>query len=177
VSAVDDPTADAFFGRRYVFSNLDSRSLSMTTRLNWTFSPTMSVEMFLQPLISANDFSGFKEFDEPRTLHKSMYGSEVGTIRSEGDVGAEVLFIDPDGAGPAEEFSLLDPSFNFRSLRGNLVFRWEYVPGSTLFFVWTQDRSSTDPYGDFDFGRDTDGLFGAPTDNIVLVKLTYRFGL
>ncbi len=177
VTAVDDPTDEAFYGRRYVFAGLDSKQLSMTTRLNWTFTPHMSLEMFLQPLISANDYKDLKQFDAPRELSKSVFGEDVGTVRTEGDPGAETYFIDPDGPGPAAEFSLANPDFNFRSLRGNLVFRWEYTPGSTLYFVWTQDRSSVDPFGDFDFGRDTDGLFGAPTDNIFLVKVTYWLGI
>jgi len=177
VTAMADPTATGFFGTRYVFAGLKQRSLSMTTRLNVTFTPTMSLEAFIQPLISANDFGSFKEFDAPRQLGKSVYGQDIGTVRSEGDAGATTFFVDPDGAGPAGEFSLADPDFNFRSLRGNLVFRWEYLPGSTLFFVWTQDRSSTDPLGDLDFGRDTDRLFGAPADNIFLIKLTYWLGI
>jgi len=177
VTAVDDPTNDAFYGQRYVFAGLDSKQLSMTTRLNWTFTPRMSLELFLQPLISANDYTEFKEFDAPRELGKSVFGEDVGTVRTEGEPGSETFFIDPDGVGPAAEFSFRDPDFNFRSLRGNLVFRWEYKPGSTLYFVWTQDRNSTDPYGNFDFGRDADGLFGAPTDNIFLVKMTYWLGI
>ncbi len=177
VRAVDDPTAQNFFGRRYIFSTLDQRSASMTTRLNWTFSPTMSLELFLQPLVSANDFSEFKEFDAPRERDKSVFGQDVGTVQTQGEPGSQVFLIDPDGAGPSAEFSLPDPDFNFRSLRGNLVFRWEYTPGSTLFLVWTQDRNSTDPFGDFDLGRDTSDLFASPTDNIFLLKLTYWLGI
>lgn len=181
VTAVDDPTNDLFFGRRYVFSNLASESLSMTTRLNITFTPTMSLELFAQPLISANDFHGFKEFDRPRALDKSTFGTDAGTVREETRTvgGEEKLFyvIDPDAAGPAGEFEIGNPDFVFRSLRGNLVFRWEYTPGSTLFFVWTQDRSSTDPFGNLDFGRDRSALFDAPSDNIFLVKVTYWLGI
>jgi hypothetical protein len=138
----------------------------------------MSLEMFVQPLISANDFSQFKEFDEVGGQTKSIYGADIGTVRTEGTEGIDRSYvIDPDGpTGAAAEFTIPDPDFNFRSLRGNLVFRWEYVPGSTLYFVWTQDRNSADPLGDFDFNRDTDGLFGAPTDNIFLIKLTYWLG-
>ncbi len=177
VTAVDDPTATAFFGRRYVFGQLDQKSLSMTTRLNVTFTPTMTLEMFVQPLISANDFSSFKEFDQTRRLAKSVYGVDVGTTREEGLGAARNVFIDPDGTGPAQEFSLSNRDFNFRSLRGNLVFRWEYTPGSTLFFVWTQDRSATSPFGDLDFGRDFDALTGASADNIFLIKATYWLGI
>ncbi|MFQ5678818.1 MAG: DUF5916 domain-containing protein [Gemmatimonadota bacterium] len=177
VTSVDDPTAVAFFGRRYVFADLDQRSLSMTTRLNVTFSPTMSLELFAQPLISANDFQRFKQFDAPRRLEKSIFGEDVGSVRSEGEGFGKRFFVDPDGEGPAEEFSFSNRDFNFRSLRGNLVFRWEYRPGSTLFFVWTQDRNSIDPSGDLRFGRDIDALFGAPGDNVFLIKATYYLGL
>ncbi len=177
VTAVDDATADAFFGRRYVFAELNSQSLSMTTRLNVTFTPTMTLELFVQPLISANAFSNFKEFNEPRQLAKSTYGADVGTVRTEGEGFERNIFIDPDGNGPAEEFSISNRNFNFRSLRGNLVFRWEYKPGSTFFFVWTQDRNATDPYGNLDFSRDFDALTAASADNIFLVKLTYWLGI
>ncbi len=91
--------------------------------------------------------------------------------------GRRALFVDPDGAGPAAEFSFNDPDFNFRSLRGNLVFRWEYLPGSTLFLVWTQDRNSELARGDFDLGRDVGDLFDLESDNIFLVKLTYWLGI
>ncbi|MDX1745182.1 MAG: DUF5916 domain-containing protein, partial [Halobacteriales archaeon] len=161
VTAIDDPTAGAFFGRRYVFSDLEQDRFSMNTRLNWTFTPTMSLELFAQPFIASNDFSNFKEFAAPRALEKNVYGEDVGTIE-ELD-GAFV--IDPDAAGPAESFTVNDPDFNFRSLRGNLVYRWEYRPGSTLFLVWTQDRRSSVADGSFDFRRDVDELFEADADN------------
>ena len=182
VTSLDDPTATDFFGRRYVFADLDQTELSMNTRLNWTFSPTMSLELFAQPLISSNDYSRFKEFAAPRELDKLVYGEDIGTIRTEtvptGGGGERLVHVvDPDAGGPASEFSFDDPDFNFRSLRGNLVFRWEYMPGSTLFLVWTQDRNSTASIGDFDFGRDADDLFGAEANHVFLVKATYWLGI
>jgi len=177
VTAVDDPTAVAFFGRRYVFGHLEQQTLSMTTRLNWTFSPDMSLELFMQPLVSSNDYSEFKEFVAPRRLDTAVYGEDAGEIRAEDAGGSRSYLIEPDGAGPAAEFTFDDPDFTFRSLRGNLVFRWEYIPGSTLFFVWTQDRNTADRVGDFDLGRDVRRMFDAPADNIFLVKATYWLGL
>jgi hypothetical protein len=56
------------------------------------------------------------------------------------------------------------------------VLRWEYRPGSTLFFVWTQQRSGSDPFGDFDIRRDTRSLLGDRPDNVFLVKATYWLG-
>ncbi len=61
--------------------------------------------------------------------------------------------------------------------RGNLVFRWEYLPGSTLFLVWTQDQNSTSSAGDFDFSRDLGDLFDAGADHVFLIKATYWLGI
>ena len=178
VTAVSDSTAVDFFGSRYVFADLKQTSVSMTTRLNVTFSPTMSLELFAQPLISANSFRNFKEFEAPRSRTKRIYGVDVGTVRVEQDVhGGRIYAVDPDGAGAAEEFQIADPDFNFRSLRGNAVFRWEYAPGSTLFLVWTQDRSASERVGDLDFGRDRAALFDADSDHVFLVKVSYWLGL
>ncbi len=57
------------------------------------------------------------------------------------------------------------------------MFRWEYLPGSTLYFVWTQDRNVTDPFGNLDFGRDLDALTSAVSNNIFLLKMTYWLGI
>lgn len=176
VTSLDDPTNVAFFGRRYVFADLAQKTFSMDTRLNWTFTPTMSLELFVQPFISSNDFSNFKEFAAPRQVDKLVYGQDIGTVTTIGTGEDEQLLIDPDGSGPAESFEIQNQDFNFRSLRGNLVFRWEYIPGSTLFFVWTQDRNDSDQVGNFDFGRDSGDLFRAPADNVFLIKATYWMG-
>ena len=63
-----------------------------------------------------------------------------------------------------------------RFLRLNAIFRWEFRPGSSLFVVWTQQRRDRAPSGEFDVGSDVSRLFAAPTDDVVLVKLSYWFG-
>jgi hypothetical protein len=177
VTRVDDATATAFYGTRYVFADMDQRTVSMDTRLNVIFSPTMSLELFAQPLISAARYSRFKEYDVPRSTRFDVYGVDVGEISVQDTDDGRVYTVDPDGAGPAASFEFDDPDFNFRSLRGNAVFRWEYRPGSTLYLVWTQSRSGSAAYGDFDFGRDQRALFANRPDNILLIKLTYWLGL
>jgi hypothetical protein len=173
ITEVTDATRTDFYGKRYVFSDVDSKTLSMDTRLNVTFTPTMSLQLFAQPFISSNDFSEFKEFARPRDLDKVVYGRDIGTIQETMIDDDPHFTIDPDGAGPAASFNVRDPSFTFRSLRGNAVFRWEYIPGSTLFVVWTQDRASEEGVGDFDFGRDRRALFDSPANHVFLVKVNY----
>ena len=175
VDVFDDATATAFFGRRYVLAGLDQRTLELRTRLNWTFSPTMTLELFAQPFFASGHFFDFKEFDAPRAIRKSVYGRDRGTLATTVDAnGNKRYVIDPDASGPAPSFTLGNPDFNFRSLRGNAVYRWEYRPGSTLFVVWTQARQQTATgIGDFDFARDRRELFARHPDNIFLIKVNY----
>jgi hypothetical protein len=63
------------------------------------------------------------------------------------------------------------------SLRGNAVLRWEYMPGSALFLVWTQNRADVEQTGDFKFNRSFDRLMDAIPDNIFMLKLSYWWGV
>ncbi|HEX8904447.1 MAG TPA: DUF5916 domain-containing protein [Longimicrobiaceae bacterium] len=177
VASVRDSTAAAFFGRRYVFSHLDQRQLYMNTRASVTFTARLSLDLFAQPLLASADFSQFEEFAAPRQRTKLVYGRDVGTITTTGTPDDLVYVIDPDGAGPAKPFSLPNPDFNLRSLRGTGVLRWEWRPGSTAYFVWTQTRSGIASIGDLDFSRDQRALFRAPADNIFVIKISYWLGL
>jgi hypothetical protein len=181
VRSVTDAAATETYGARYVFGDLRQTTLSMDTRLDWTFTPTLSLQLFAQPFVAAGDFSGFKELEAPGTFDFAVYGRDRGTIRQAESCDAPAApgsdyVVDPDGAGPGGCFSFGERDFNVRSLRGNAVLRWEYRPGSVLFFVWQQQRDGFDAVGDFDFGRDTGELFSAPARNVFLLKATYWLG-
>lgn len=168
VGAFDDPTATATFGRRYVFAELDQATLAANIRLNWTFSPTLSLQLFAQPLLSAGQYDRFKQLDRPKAYEYTVFGEEGSTY------DAATRTADPDGpAGPAAPLALGNPDFNFKSLRGTAVLRWEYRPGSTLYLVWTQARSHIDDQGRLHVGDNLGTLFGARPDNIFMVKFTY----
>ena len=94
------------------------------------------------------------------------------------DGGRPVRFrLDTDGNPSVDQgFRFFNNSFNVRSLRGNAVLRWEYRPGSTLFFVWQQQRSGDEPFGDFQLGRDTGAIFDSRPDNVFVIKATYWLG-
>jgi hypothetical protein len=173
VANVDDPRNLATYGRRYVFAYLDEKVLSAEIRLNWIFSPKISLQVFLQPLIAVGRYADFKELAQPGTYSFAYYGRDGSTIVR----NADGYRVDPDGAGPEADFTFADPDFNFKSLRGTVVFRWEYSPGSTFYFVWTQNRRDLANPGDLDFGRDIGDLISAKGDNIFMLKATYRFNL
>lgn len=112
----------------------------------------------------------------PKTVNHSErprhYGEDAETI-SRSTEGA--FTVDPDGTGAAPAFSFGDPTFNIRSLRGNAVLRWEYRPGSALYFVWQQQRSDFEPIGNFELGRDVGRIFRTIPTNIFLLKAAYWF--
>ena len=100
-----------------------------------------------------------------------MEGSALERIiSSDGDVS---YTLDSDGDGPSQARTIGNPDFNYISLRGNAVLRWEYMPGSTLFLVWTQSRQEVDPNGEFRFGKSLNNLLSVRPDNIFMIKLSY----
>jgi hypothetical protein len=178
VTRQEDPTATSFYGTRYVFGRLKSRTWSLDTRVNWTFTPNLTLQLYAQPYFSTGDYSSFREFRAPRTLDKVAYGTDVGTITyTPGQNGAPGTYlVDPDKGGPAVPFTFDNPDFAYRSLIGNAVLRWEYRPGSTVYFVWTQNRSGADAVGSFDFARDRTALFRDRPTNIFQVKANFWIG-
>jgi hypothetical protein len=172
VTAVGDELADRTFGARYVFSDLDQTVLSMDTRVSWTFTPRLSLQVYLQPFVAKGDYSTFKELHAPRRWDWDVYGEERGTVTEVKDG----YVVDPDGEGAAEEFTLPNPDFNVRSLRGNAVLRWEYRPGSTVFLVWQQRRFGSSPYGESNLLEDTRDVWNIPPENVFAVKVSYWWG-
>ena len=170
ITSQSDALATSTYGQRYVFATLDQTALSFVTRADWTFTPALSLQLYAQPLVASGGYRDFKEFRAPRTFDFDVYGRDRGTIT----LTDGVYRVDPDAnANTANQIAFGDPNFNFRSLRGNAVLRWEYRPGSTLFFVWQQQRSGVEPFGDFRFGRDYGALFRQHAENVFTVKATY----
>ena len=139
----------------YILGHIDMRVISMTTRLNYTLSPEMSLQFYGMPYIAAGEYSDYREVLAPR---------------------AEIY---DDRFGPFDYLADSDnPDFNFKQFRSNLVFRWEFNPGSAIFLVWS--RGATDyeeEYGRFDAGRDIDRILSAPGDNTFLIKINKWFSL
>jgi hypothetical protein len=169
---VADPLATATFGTRHVFGVIDRRELNLTTRIDWTFSPTLSLQVFAQPFAAAGHVRTFRTFDRPRAFAFTDLPAERGggTVR-----------LDPDGTGPAAPFTIGEPDFRVRSLRGNAVVRWEFRPGSALFLVWQQQRSverdpSLGPLAGPAIDGDAFRTVADPGTHVFLAKVTWWIG-
>lgn len=175
----------ATYGARYLFADLDRRELGVETRLNVTFSPRLTLQLYAQPLLSAGDYLSYKQLAQPRSFAFTVFSegtaaAGAGTTTCTGGRtcmnAAGRRFIDFDGNG-STDYSLDDRDFNVRSLRGNAVLRWEYRPGSTLFLVWQREQEDEARLGRFDFSRDAAALAGAPARNVFMIKASWWVGL
>ncbi len=160
---------------RYVTGVLDQQTLSVTTRLDWTFRPNLSLQLYAQPFVSAGSYSSFDDVVSPRASayddRFENYGPDrLGFVPSAG--GGGVYEVDQDGNGEVD-FTFDDPNFNFKQFNLNLVLRWEYIGGSTMFLVWSQNKTRSDPTGEFRPGSDFGDLFGTPGESIFRFKINY----
>lgn len=162
-----DQMDDAAGARRYVFAGIDQKTFGVTVRANHTFTPTFSVQLYAQPFTSAGSYAGFLDVaDVGAEPFGDRFRALEGVSRDDGTVT-----VDEDGDGSADlEFA--DPDFNVREMNANLVARWEYRPGSTMFFVWSQSRDSFGADPEFRLADDLGDLFAAESRNVFLVKVS-----
>jgi hypothetical protein len=174
IRAVPDPTATTY-GRRYVFGDLEQRVLEIGTRLDWTFSSKLTLQLYLQPFVAAGDYLTIKEFARERSFDFDEYGVDRGTLAYE--PATNMYIVDPDGAGDAAPFNVRNPDFNLRSLRGSAVLRWEFRPGSALYVAWNENREGVEPIGDFSARRDLEAISETESDDVILVKVSWYLPL
>jgi hypothetical protein len=171
VGTFEDPAAIATYGSRYVFAALKQREFSLQTRVNYVLSPKMSLQVYMQPLVSVGDYRQFKELARPRTFEFVEFGRDRGALMN--DPSARRYTVTPgDGGSP---FGFDDPDFNFKSVRLNAIFRWEWRPGSAMYLVWTEQREDLARPGDFALRRDLRSTFRAPADDVIMFKIAYWF--
>ena len=178
VTSYKDAAATETYNRRYVFAHLDQKSLMTEIRLDWILSPKLSIQAYIQPLLSSGKYSDYKFLDKSRSYDFVKFGESGSTIQKVTDADGNVSFgLDPDGAGSAATKWIGNMDFKYISLRGNAVLRWEYMPGSTIFFIWTQSRQDIEPVSDFELDHSMRDLTNAHPDNIFMIKLTYWLGM
>ncbi len=154
----------------YIFAELGQTTVGVNTRVDWTFSPTLSLQVYAEPYVSAGDYGDLRRITDPRA---DAYADRFARVEAvAGDDGT--ISVDIDGDGTRERVP--NPDFNFRQFRSNAVLRWEYRPGSVLFAVWSQGRNHFAQTGAFSLGDDLGALFGQPGDDVFMVKASYWIG-
>jgi hypothetical protein len=135
--------ADADGTIDHVYGTLHQDVLDFTVRGTYAINRDLTFQAYLQPFVAVGDYDNLRRLARPRSFE----------------------FTPVSLAG--------NPDFNVKSLRGNLVLRWEYVRGSTLFVVWDLSQADTTRPGAFSPWRDIGDAFGADANHVVMVKVSY----
>ena len=144
---IENTDADSDGEEDHVYGRLKRNVINVTTRGTYAFSRDMTLEVFLQPFVAVGDYYDIRKLAQPSSFRFAPVTLEA------------------------------DPDFNRKSIRGNIVLRWEYVRGSTLFVVWNTATSDESRAGQFSAGRDLQTAFGAPGNHVFVVKLNYWMSL
>ncbi|TDS19167.1 carbohydrate binding protein with CBM9 domain [Maribacter caenipelagi] len=159
---------------RYITGNIDQKTFSTSIRFNYSINPNLSIQYYGEPFISRGTYTDFNYVNNPIAERLN----ERVTLFSENQISqsnsTDNYLIDENFDG-ITDYQIENPDFSYVQFRSNLVLRWEYVPGSEIFLVWSQgvvgagDPSET-------LGRNLDRqILGQKKDNTFLLKATYRF--
>jgi len=164
-----DEVPDELGRSHFIFARIDQTTVSMTTRVNWTFSPHLSLQAYAQPFVSTGKYREYKDVDNPGATRYEDRFHRLGNELMRTD--------DTFTATHAGTFSFGRPDFSFAQLRSNVVMRWEYRPGSSLFAIWSHGQTADGSDGRFRLASDLSDLADSQTEDIVMVKLNYWIGL
>ena len=166
--------APAQFGRRYITGAIDQETLSVTLRVNYNINPNLTIQYYAQPFIAKGRYT---KFNYVANSEAELLKDRV-TLFSNNQIsfqdGDYIVDEDEDGI---TDYSFEDPDFNFVQFRSNLVMRWEYIPGSELFLVWSQGIEGDSSSDASLFDAADQQILGQQIRNTFLVKWTYRFVL
>ena len=163
-------------GMVHLFGELDQKTLALTFRVNLPITPELTLEYYGQPFISAGNYSDFKRITD---THAEKFTDRYHVFTSneiKANSTGTAYLIDENSDG-IDDYSIYNPNFNFQQFRSNLVLRWEYLPGSIVYLVWSQGRTNQTSEGIFSVGDNMKDLFDIVPHNIFLVKLSYWFAL
>lgn len=166
-----EEAADELGRPHYVFARINQTTAAMTVRVNWTFSPQLSLQAYAQPFVATGRYSEYKDVTNAR--------AQKFTARFDRLAGRNLMLAEDDTFTATNDgtFSFERPDFSFRQVRSTVVLRWEYRPGSSVFAIWSHGRTSDDVDGRFDLGRDLRALGSTEAENVVMVKANYWIGL
>jgi hypothetical protein len=158
---------------RYIMAHIKQETYSVTLRLNYNITPDISIQYYGSPFISTGIYDDFK---------KSLdAGADDINDRYHSFTDSEISYDQPSNSyqvndGP-DTYSFNNPDFSFREFRSNLVARWEYRPGSTIYLVWENNQYSRDHVYYSSLSENLGDLFGGAPTNVFMVKMSFWLGI
>jgi hypothetical protein len=162
---------------RYIFASIDRTTINASLRINLNVSPDLTIQYWGQPFVASGRYYDHKYILDPIA---DKYSDRFHTY-SEEQINPKDGYYDIDeNIDGTVDYNFGKSDFNVQEFLSNLVVRWEYSPGSSVYFVWSQTRSGYNGSGNMDYFNDLGNLFNHEENfpnNIFLVKFSYRFGL
>lgn len=157
---------------KYIMARIDQKMFRSSFRFEYYPRPDMSVQYYGQPFIFSGKYSQFKRLANSMA---SDYNDRIH-IYSAGEMRLEDnTYTASENGNNTTAITFDNPDFKDFAFLSNLVFRWEYVPGSTIYLVWSQNRSETDKLAQFNMGKDFSNIYKIYPHDVFMVKLSYRF--
>ncbi len=160
---------------RYVMAHIDRTTVNMSLRINYNITPDLTIQYWGQPFVATGEYTEFKHITDSKadnlTDRYNIYTDQQISFNEEN----QTYLID-DNVDGTVDYSFGKPDFNVKEFLSNLVVRWEYRPGSTVYLVWSQTRNEYQNHGTFNFTNDVKDLFSEKPKNIFLLKFSYRIG-
>lgn len=154
---------------RYVLGKIDQHTLSFTFRIDYNITPEFSIQYYGSPFASVGKYSEFKIVSNPKSDNYSERYKTISPFLTGN------IYNISENSNSQIDYTFDNPDFNFFQFRSNLVLRWEYLPGSQIYLVWSQDRTNFLMPGQNSVSESLDKLRNVYPDNIFLVKLNYWF--
>lgn len=162
--------------KKYVMASIKQKTLSASIRINYIITPNLSLQYYGQPFCSKGVYSQYKQVAQSKDRNFGKRFVLYGDDQIQFDRENNTFGFDENRDG-VEDFTIDNPDFNFLQFRSNLVLRWEYIPGSTLFVVWSQSRTGDSERDRFSIPNISHGLSNIVPYDVFLIKYTYRFRL
>lgn len=159
--------------KEYLVSDLSQMQFSTNIRVNLSFTPNLSLEYWGQPFIFSADYSGFKKVISPKQYN---FASQFHKF-TQGEISYDPNNEEYNVVDNNNSYSFYNPDFTVFNFLSNMVLRWEFVPGSTVYLVWSQNKLDSNSDGNFLLSRNLQRLQKIKPTNIFLVKFSYRFSI
>ncbi len=162
---------------RYIFGTIDQKIVSLSLRIDYNITPDLTIQYWGQPFFGSGKYTEFKRITDPLASDFEDRYELLSSGKLRYAIKDREYLID-ENLDSFGDYTFNNPDFSVSEFLHNLVIRWEFLPGSTAFIVWSQTREYSTGYGMFDLGTQADALFGhTRPHNVFLVKFSWRFGL
>jgi len=162
---------------KYIFASINRETISASFRVNLNLSPNLTLQYWGQPFIATGEYYDHKYILDPKAEN---YEDRFWTYTEDQIKLIDNKYYVDENLDGTTDYSFSKRDFNVQEFLSNLVIRWEYNPGSSVYLVWSQTRSSYNDTGNLNLSHDLENLFDTENNtphNVFLIKFSYRFGI